>query len=145
MASLVLYHVNVRIAACPSPSGGGPVCVMSQILLHLCEESTKIQFPPSGWLVGRRSMDGVVLDPVGCTVEISGVSTRLSDIEYVIVERLASADGMAVSKYDLIRATWGDEMRATSEALRQRVFCLRRKVGRGVVRSVYGYGYRMCV
>lgn len=90
-------------------------------------------------------MDGVVLDPVGCTVEISGVSTRLSDIEYVIVERLASADGMAVSKYDLIRATWGDEMRATSEALRQRVFCLRRKVGRGVVRSVYGYGYRMCV
>ena len=118
---------------------------MSQILLHLCEEPTKIQFQPSGWLVGRRSMDGVVLDPVGCTVEISGVSTRLSDIEYVIVERLASADGMAVSKYDLIRATWGDEMRATSEALRQRVFCLRRKVGRGVVRSVYGYGYRMCV
>lgn len=67
----------------------------------------------------------------------------LSDIEFAILERVTKANGCVVLSTDLIRAAYGNELGATRHALRQRVHVLNRKLGRRVVASSYGYGYRL--
>lgn len=77
------------------------------------------------------------------TADVDGSTVRLTDIEYAILERLLDADGEVVSDSELQIAGWGREMPRSSEVLRQRMCCLRKKIGRGRVHCSYGYGYRV--
>lgn len=85
----------------------------------------------------------VCIDGRGCTANVDGEVVRLTDIEYSLLEALLEADGDTVSTCDLVRAAYGHVAGATDGALRQRMFRLSRKLGKGAIRNVYGYGYRL--
>lgn len=85
----------------------------------------------------------VMLDCARGVANIDGEVVRLTDIEYSLLDALIDADGETVSDYDLIRAAYGSGNGASADALRQRMFRLSHKLGRGRIRNVYGYGYRL--
>ncbi|MBA8929954.1 DNA-binding response OmpR family regulator [Kutzneria viridogrisea] len=75
----------------------------------------------------------------------AGEPVPLSPREFAVLEVLASRAGSVVTKDELLRAVWGDELAATRNAVEVYVGYLRRKldsVGAGdVVRTVRGHGY----
>lgn len=85
----------------------------------------------------------VCIDRIKCVANVDGEVVSLTDIEYSLLEALLDAEGDAVSTYDLARAAYGHVAGVTDGALRQRMFRLSHKLGKGAIRNVYGYGYRL--
>jgi DNA-binding response OmpR family regulator len=78
-------------------------------------------------------------------VRWSGTDVGLSPREFAVLDVLVGRAGSVVTKYELLRAVWGDEQAATRNAVEVYVGYLRRKleaVGAGdVLRTVRGHGY----
>lgn len=77
------------------------------------------------------------------TALVGGERVALSPTEFEILMTLASANGAAVSKREIVRGAWGGESLATDDALKVRIKALRDKVGAARIETVRGYGYRM--
>ena len=88
---------------------------------------------------------GAGVDRAGREVRWAGEQLPLSPREFAVLEVLASRAGTVVTKDELLRSVWGDELAATRNAVEVYVGYLRRKleaVGAGdVVRTVRGHGY----
>jgi DNA-binding response OmpR family regulator len=86
-----------------------------------------------------------VIDRAGRVVRWAGEPVPLSPREFAVLEVLASRAGAVVTKDELLRTVWGDELAATRNAVEVYVGYLRRKLeaaGAGdVVRTIRGHGY----
>lgn len=63
--------------------------------------------------------------------------------EWTLLEALVARAGRVVSKSDLEALTQGFESEAASNVLEVHVFNLRRKLGRSLIETVRGLGYRV--
>jgi two-component system OmpR family response regulator len=63
--------------------------------------------------------------------------------EWAVLEALVLRAGRIVSKADLEQLVLGSHSEVTSNALEVHVSALRRKLGRGVIDTVRGLGYRI--
>lgn len=88
---------------------------------------------------------GIELDKRSRSAVVGGESVRLTGIEWRILAELASSGCAVVAKHDLVERVWGDASFATDDALKQRIWSLRRKIGAERIECISGYGYRLSV
>ncbi len=86
---------------------------------------------------------GVSLDIPGRAVWRDGAPVELTAREWSLLEALVSRAGRVVSRGDLEALSQGFEGDASSNVLEVHVSNLRRKLGREVIETVRGLGYRV--
>lgn len=85
----------------------------------------------------------VTLDLTGKTAHIHGVRTELTAREWSIVEALALRSGRLVSKTDLDALVLRSNSEVSSNSLEVHISSIRRKLGRDLIETVRGLGYRI--
>jgi two-component system, OmpR family, response regulator len=85
----------------------------------------------------------VQIDLAARSAWVAGVAADLTAREWALLEALALRAGQFVSKSELDRLVKGDEVESSSNALEVHVHNLRRKLGREVIDTVRGRGYRL--
>ena len=86
---------------------------------------------------------GVQIDLAARQVRLHGERVTLTGREWTVLEALALRPGRTVSKRELERLVLGPESELHSNALEVHVAALRRKLGRDVVQTERGLGYRL--
>lgn len=86
---------------------------------------------------------GVTLDPATHRVEVAGAPVSLTPREYALLEYFLRHPGRVVSKTELLDNVWDATEDADPNAVEVYVGYLRRKVGREVLLTVRGSGYRL--
>lgn len=90
-----------------------------------------------------RCVGGITLDlPARCAT-LAGRRVELTAREWALVESLALRAGRIVAKADLERLLLGADADVQSNALEVHVSSVRRKLGRELIETVRGLGYRM--
>jgi len=93
----------------------------------------------------RLSVGELVVDRSLREVRYASEPVPLSPREFAVLEVLVGRAGSVVTKDELLRAVWGDELAATRNAVEVYVGYLRRKLdaagASGIVRTVRGHGY----
>jgi two-component system, OmpR family, response regulator len=92
----------------------------------------------AGWRLGE-----VELDLAAHAARLAGQRVELTAREWALVEALVRRAGRIVSKPDLERLVLGAEADVQSNALEVHVSSLRRKLGRDLIETVRGLGYRI--
>ncbi|MES2634545.1 MAG: response regulator transcription factor [Pseudomonadota bacterium] len=90
-----------------------------------------------------RLNDDVELDMSAKCAWRKGVRVELTAREWLLLEALAARAGRVVSKSDLEALSCGVEGELASNVLEVHVFNLRRKLGRTVIETLRGLGYRV--
>jgi two-component system OmpR family response regulator len=85
----------------------------------------------------------VTLDPASHEVEVVGAPVALTPREYALLEYFLRHPGRVVSKTELLDNVWDAAENVDPNAVEVYVGYLRRKVGRDVLRTVRGAGYRL--
>jgi DNA-binding response OmpR family regulator len=85
----------------------------------------------------------VTLDPATHEVELDGAPVALTPREYALLEYFLRHPGRVVSKTELLDNVWDAAQDTDPNAVEVYVGYLRRKVGRDVLRTVRGAGYRL--
>ena len=88
------------------------------------------------------SAGGVQLDPATREVTVDGDPVSLTPREYGLLEYLLRSPGRVLSKVELLDRVWGDED-AHPNVVEVYIGYLRRKLGRPLVDTVRGAGYRL--
>ena len=91
----------------------------------------------------RLSLDEVEVDLAARAVYVRGLRVELTAREWAVLEALALRPRRIVSKSDLERIVLGYEAEFASNALEVHVSSLRRKLGRELIDTVRGLGYRL--
>lgn len=86
---------------------------------------------------------GVQIDLQARQVRLHGERVALTGREWTVLEALALRPGRTVSKPELERLVLGSEAELNSNALEVHVAALRRKLGRDIVHTERGLGYRL--
>jgi two-component system, OmpR family, response regulator QseB len=99
--------------------------------------------------VGRASpflsCNGIVLDPARMSVVADGEIIGLSRREFAVLEALMERPGLLRSKGMLEERIYGWQEEVESNTVEVHVHKLRAKLGRNVIETVRGLGYRMKV
>ena len=85
----------------------------------------------------------VTLDPATHEVALNGAPVALTPREYALLEYFLRHPGRAISKTELLDNAWDAAQDTDPNAVEVYVGYLRRKVGREVLRTVRGAGYRL--
>jgi two-component system OmpR family response regulator len=85
----------------------------------------------------------VELDLSGKRALVRGVRAELTAREWSVVEALALRAGRVVSKSDLDALVLGPDNDVSSNALEVHISSIRRKLGRDIIDTVRGLGYRI--
>jgi two-component system, OmpR family, response regulator len=85
----------------------------------------------------------IALDPAARTVANDGVPVELTGREYALLEALLRRAGHIVSRGDLEQLLYGYGAEIASNSIEVHLSSLRRKLGRGVIETVRGMGYRL--
>ena len=85
----------------------------------------------------------LTLDPATHEVELAGVPIGLTPREYALLEYFLRHPGRVVSKTELLDNVWDAAEDTDPNAVEVYVGYLRRKVGREVLATVRGSGYRL--
>jgi two-component system OmpR family response regulator len=85
----------------------------------------------------------VEIDLAGRSVRSGGQRVDLTAREWAVLEALVLRPGRVVSKSDLERLVLGFDAEVSSNALEVHVSALRRKLGRELVETIRGLGYRI--
>ena len=85
----------------------------------------------------------ITLDPAARTVALDGRPVELTAREYALLEALLRRAGHIVSRGDLEQLLYGYETEVASNTIEVHLSSLRRKLGRGVIETVRGMGYRL--
>jgi two-component system OmpR family response regulator len=91
----------------------------------------------------RRRFGDVAVDLQARRVLVGAQPVELTAREWAILEALVLRAGRIVAKSELERLVLGGDGEVASNALEVHVSALRRKLGRGVIDTVRGLGYRM--
>jgi len=94
----------------------------------------KIEQPTCGPLVGAR---------VSAVVTLDGAEIALTVREYTLLEYLMRRAGEVVSKTELLDHVWDASIETAPNAVEVYVGYLRRKLGRDILETVRGAGYRL--
>ncbi len=97
----------------------------------------------SGAASPRLKFGSVELDLTGKIAFASGVRANLTAREWALLEALALRAGRIVSKSDLDALVLGLESEVSSNSLEVHISSIRRKLGRELVETVRGLGYRI--
>ena len=89
------------------------------------------------------SVGDVTLDPATHEVLLAGTPIALTPREYALLEYFLRHPGRVVSKIELLDNVWDATEDTDPNAVEVYVGYLRRKVGRDVLRTVRGSGYRL--
>ncbi|SDY38868.1 DNA-binding response regulator, OmpR family, contains REC and winged-helix (wHTH) domain [Micromonospora pattaloongensis] len=89
------------------------------------------------------SVGDLTLDPAGRRVQRGGRQIGLTAREYALLEYLMRHAGEVVSKTELLDHVWDAGMETAPNAVEVYVGYLRRKLGRALVETVRGAGYRL--
>lgn len=92
---------------------------------------------------GRLQFGDVTLDLTAKCAFVNGARAHLTAREWAFVEALALRAGRLVSKGDLEALVLGLEGEVSSNMLEVHVSGIRRKLGRGLIETVRGMGYRI--
>ena len=92
---------------------------------------------------GGRRFGEVELDLSARTARVAGQRVELTAREWALVEALVQRAGRIVTKSDLERLLLGAEAEVQSNALEVHVSSVRRKLGRDLIETVRGLGYRI--
>lgn len=92
---------------------------------------------------GPWRLGAVELDLAAHAAQVSGQPVELTAREWALVEALARRAGRLVAKSDLERLLLGADAEVQSNALEVHVSSVRRKLGRELIQTVRGLGYRM--
>ncbi|MDQ5896523.1 MAG: two-component system, OmpR family, response regulator [Pseudomonadota bacterium] len=90
-----------------------------------------------------RRIGAVEIELSGRTVRIEGRRIELTAREWAVLEALLLRAGRIVSKSDLDALVLGNDAEVTSNALEVHISALRRKLGRELIETVRGMGYRL--
>lgn len=85
----------------------------------------------------------VIVDLGRRTVRIGQAAVSLTKREWSIIEALAKRTGWLVSRDDLESLVWGFAEENSGNSLEVHIANLRRKLGRNVIETVRGLGYRV--
>lgn len=85
----------------------------------------------------------VTLDLNGKSARLHGVRMDLTAREWALIEALALRAGRLVSRGDLDALVLGLDSEVTSNSLEVHISSIRRKLGRDLIETVRGLGYRM--
>src|SRR5690606_20390614 len=85
----------------------------------------------------------VSLDPASRRVTVGGSEVALTTREYGLLQYLMRRAGDVVSKTELLDHVWEESDRTAPNAVEVYVGYLRRKLGREVLQTVRGAGYRL--
>jgi two-component system OmpR family response regulator len=85
----------------------------------------------------------VTLDPATHEVELDGAPVALTPREYALLEYFLRHPGRVISKTELLDNAWDAAQDTDPNAVEVYVGYLRRKVGRDLLRTVRGAGYRL--
>ncbi len=96
-----------------------------------------------GTAAPERHFGPLHIHPAARTVSLAGTPVRLTRKEWAILDRLSRRPNDVVSRTDLEDAVYafGDEV--DSNAIEAHISRLRAKLGRGAIRTIRGFGYRM--
>jgi two-component system OmpR family response regulator len=83
------------------------------------------------------------LDPAGRQVTLAGAEVALTAREFAVLEYLMRRAGQVVSKTELLDHVWDAALDTAPNAVEVYVGYLRRKLGRDVLQTVRGAGYRL--
>ncbi len=89
------------------------------------------------------AVGSLTLDPATHEVELAGEPVSLTPREYALLEYFLRRPDRVVSKTELLDNVWDATEDADPNAVEVYVGYLRRKVGREVLRTVRGSGYRL--
>ena len=92
---------------------------------------------------GLRQFGDVAVDLAARSVRVAGERVELTAREWAVLEALVLRTGRVVPKADLERLVLGAESEVSSNALEVHVSALRRKLGRDLIETVRGLGYRV--
>lgn len=76
-------------------------------------------------------------------VEFKGKIIELSTREFILLERLARYPGQLWTRDDLINQIWGYDYDPNSNIVDVYIGYLRKKLGRGLIKTIRGMGYRL--
>jgi len=85
----------------------------------------------------------VTLDPATHEVELNGTPVALTPREYALLEYFLRHPGRVISKTELLDNVWDAAQDTDPNAVEVYVGYLRRKIGRDVLLTVRGAGYRL--
>jgi two-component system, OmpR family, response regulator len=85
----------------------------------------------------------LTLDPATHEVELAGTPVALTPREYALLEYFLRHPGRVISKTELLDNVWDATEDTDPNAVEVYAGYLRRKVGRGVLATVRGSGYRL--
>jgi two-component system, OmpR family, response regulator len=85
----------------------------------------------------------LALDPAGRTVTLAGAPVTLTTREYALLEYLMRRPGQVVSKIELLDHVWDAAADTAPNVVEVYIGYLRRKLGRDLVETVRGAGYRL--
>jgi DNA-binding response OmpR family regulator len=83
------------------------------------------------------------IDPPSRRVRLRGDPVHLTQVEFDLLHRLASSAGEALSRRQLLLDVWGYRDGSGERTVDSHVRALRRKLGRGLIRTVHGIGYAL--
>jgi len=85
------------------------------------------------------------MDPARRRVTYAGAEISLTGREYALLEYLMRRPGEVVSKTELLDHVWDASVETAPNAVEVYVGYLRRKIGRDLLETVRGAGYRLAV
>jgi two-component system OmpR family response regulator len=85
----------------------------------------------------------LALDPAARTVTLAGEPVTLTTREYALLEYLMRRPGQVVSKIELLDHVWDAAADTAPNVVEVYIGYLRRKLGRDLVETVRGAGYRL--
>jgi DNA-binding response OmpR family regulator len=85
----------------------------------------------------------LALDPAGRQVTLAGADIPLTTREYALLEYLMRRAGQVVSKIELLDHVWDAAADTAPNAVEVYIGYLRRKLGRDMLETVRGAGYRL--
>lgn len=97
----------------------------------------------AGVAAPRLALGSVEVDLAARAAYAAGQRIELTGREWAVLEALALRPGRIVAKADLERVVLGFEAEVASNALEVHVSSLRRKLGRELIETVRGLGYRL--
>jgi DNA-binding response OmpR family regulator len=89
------------------------------------------------------SVGDLVLDPAARQVSLSGTAVSLTAREYALLEYLMRRPGQVVSKTELLDHVWDAAPETAPNVVEVYAGYLRRKIGRDLLHTVRGAGYRL--
>jgi len=97
----------------------------------------------SGAAAALRQFGDVTVDLSARSAQVAGVRAELTAREWTLLEALVLRAGRIVAKSELDALATGFDGESSSNALEVHVSNLRRKLGRGLIETVRGLGYRV--